>query len=35
MYEISIVIGFGLAMWIGFFAGRRTKLLPFIKPDNQ
>ena len=37
MYEISmveqlIVIGFGLAMAIGFFAGRKTLLLPFIKP---
>ena len=35
MYEISIVIGFGFAAAIGFFAGRRTKLLPFIEPDNQ
>ncbi len=34
MYEIGAIIGFGMAMAIGFFAGRRTRLLPFIKPDN-
>jgi hypothetical protein len=30
MYEIAIVAGFGMAMAIGFYAGRRTFLLPFI-----
>jgi hypothetical protein len=34
-FEIFALVGFGFAMAIAFYAGRRTRILPFIKPDNE
>lgn len=33
-YVFGLIVGNFMALAIGFFAGRKTRLLPFVKPDN-